>query len=85
VKADLAKGQRYFEGSMKFMNTLTEVLDALTDRVKVSQGKAPGGQYYNWFGESPAPYSVTVSQTGCGILLLCHGATPQRSVFFVSV
>jgi hypothetical protein len=35
TKADLDKGQRYFEGSMKFMNTLTEVLDSLTDRVKV--------------------------------------------------
>ena len=36
AKADLAKGQKYFEGSMKFMNTLTEVLDSLTDRVKVN-------------------------------------------------
>ena len=41
----MAKAQRYFEGSMKFMNTLTEVLDSLTDRVKVHKASFLGSDY----------------------------------------
>ena len=33
IDADLAKGRRYFEGSVKFMRTLQEVLDMLIDSV----------------------------------------------------
>ncbi len=31
--ADLSKGKRYFQGTLKFMNTLTQVLNLLTDKV----------------------------------------------------
>ena len=33
IDSDLAKGRRYFEGSVKFMRTLQEVLDMLIDSV----------------------------------------------------
>ena len=33
IDADLAKGRRYFEGSVKFMRTLQEVLDMLIESV----------------------------------------------------
>ena len=35
IEADLNKGRRYFEGSVKFMKTLQEVLDMLIDTVSV--------------------------------------------------
>ena len=35
IDADLAKGRRYFEGSVKFMRTLQEVLDMLIDSVSI--------------------------------------------------
>ena len=33
IEADIQKGRRYFEGSVKFMKTLNEVLDMLIDEV----------------------------------------------------
>ena len=33
IEADSAAGQKYFEGSVKFMKTLNEVLNLLTDEV----------------------------------------------------
>ena len=37
IDSDLAKGRRYFEGSVKFMRTLQEVLDMLIDSVSYSR------------------------------------------------
>ena len=33
IEADIQKGRKYFEGSVKFMKTLNEVLDMLIDEV----------------------------------------------------
>ena len=33
IEADIQKGRTYFEGSVKFMKTLNEVLDMLIDEV----------------------------------------------------
>ena len=35
IKADVEKGRRYFEGSVKFMKTLNEVLDMLIETVSI--------------------------------------------------
>ena len=35
ISGDNKKARKYFEGSMKFMNTLNVVLDRLTGRVKI--------------------------------------------------
>ena len=35
ISSDNKKARKYFEGSMKFMNTLNVVLDRLTGRVKI--------------------------------------------------
>ena len=34
TQIDEIKGQRYFQGSMEFMNSLTKILDMLTNRVR---------------------------------------------------
>ena len=36
IKADVQKGKDYFEGSVKFMKTLNEVLDMLIDTVGIA-------------------------------------------------
>ena len=35
IKSDIQKGRRYFEGSVKFMKTLNEVLDMLIETVSI--------------------------------------------------
>ena len=35
IEADLEKGEAYFEGSVKFMKTLNEVLDMLIGEVSI--------------------------------------------------
>ena len=35
IESDLEKGRKYFEGSVKFMKTLNEVLDMLVESVSI--------------------------------------------------
>ena len=35
IEADLKKGRKYFEGSVKFMKTLNKVLDMLVESVSI--------------------------------------------------
>ena len=35
IKADLKKGQKYFQGSVTFMKTLNQILDMLVDAVSI--------------------------------------------------